>query len=94
MKDKSDSDYDDFISYLRHVCYNPRCFPDVEKARKMVASGELKSIDEAKEWLKNEWNKFEPIRKDNDIALSGSDEEVIELAKRLCPKLLEQLESE
>ncbi|MBQ7501940.1 MAG: hypothetical protein IJM42_02915 [Synergistes sp.] len=52
MKDKSDSDYEDFISYLRYVCFNPRCFPDVMKTRKMLASGELKSIDEAKEWLK------------------------------------------
>ena len=93
MKDKSDSDYEDFISYLRYVCDRPQGFgPSFTKVRKMVASWQFENIDKAIEWMQNEWNKSEPIRKDNEIARFGSDEEVIKLAERLG--ILKQFESE
>ena len=88
MKSKSDEDYEYYINYLRSACYRSGAFPDTKKATKMLLSGELRNKEEYLQWIKNEEDRLAPIQRDNDIALDGTDEEVIELAKRLCPDLL------
>ena len=84
----TDEDYREYIDYLRCCCYNPNEYADVKKGKQMLISGELKSKKELKEWYEKENKRLEPIRKDNEIAFHGSDEEVVELAKRICPERL------
>ncbi|MBQ7503649.1 hypothetical protein IJT93_13225 [bacterium] len=88
MKNKNDEDYKDYINYLRYECYKCNSHPDIRKARKMLLSGELRNNEEFLQWIENENARLEPVRRDNKIAMYGTDEEVLELAKRLCPQLL------
>lgn len=88
MKDESEDRYEGEISYLRHACFRSNAYPDFTKALKMIDSGAFQNTDEAKEWLNNKWKRLEPKRKDNEIALAGTDKELIELAKRAVPDLL------
>lgn len=89
MKSKSDPDYEDYINYLRNVCFNPHSLPNMNTLRKKIDSGELKTDEEVRKWVEEEEKRLEPIRIDNDIALRGTDEEVIELTKKICPAVLE-----
>lgn len=84
MNDKFDEDY---MEHLRSACYRCGAYVDLQKIKQMRLAGCSK--EEIDNWIDNEEKKFEPIQKDNYIALHGTDEEVIELAKRICPEQLE-----
>ena len=72
---------------LRSACYTCGAHIDLRKLNQMRLTG--CSQEEIDNWIDNEKKKFEPIEKNNYIALFGTDEEVIELAKRICPEQLE-----
>lgn len=80
MNEKFDKNY---MYHLRSACYTCGAYVDMQKAPKGATQEELK------EWVHNERIRLRPIKENNYIALHGTDEEVIELAKRICPEQLE-----
>ena len=88
MKQNSEEEYRKYMDYLRISCYTfgPSAYGSLKKLRQMRRDGY--SEEEVLEWFRGEQERLEPIQRDNEIALSGTDEEVIELAKRICPECL------
>lgn len=84
MKNELDEDY---MYCLRSACFTCGAYVDMRKARQMRIDGATQ--EEVGEWIRNEKIRLKPIQDNNFIALHGTDEEVIELAKRICPEQLE-----